>query len=125
MEPTQTSTRIAAILIETSRPEELAEFYRRGFDLTAPTYFGEDHLGFTLANTYLGFDRNLAAAQAPPRNISIWFYIQDIYAVFDRLLALGARERSAPNAEESPGEILATLYDPDGNVIGLISQSDN
>jgi predicted enzyme related to lactoylglutathione lyase len=110
--------RVEAILIQTTRPEELAEFYRAGLELGAPKQFGEDHLGFILPNLYLGFER--AARESERGPISVWFYTREIEATYRRLVELGARPKQAPTKEESPGETLATVFDPEGNVIGLI-----
>jgi len=121
MTHTLASIRIDAILIESPDPEALAEFYRVSFDLPAPKSEGDDHIGFSLSNTYLGFDRVQAVDGHAIRPASIWFGVEDVPAQFERLLAAGARAKMRPTTEESPGEVLATAYDPDGNLIGLIA----
>jgi predicted enzyme related to lactoylglutathione lyase len=115
------AVRLEAVLIETSRPEELADFYRRGFNLDPPKVFGENHLGFSIAGFYLGFDRVSPDAISVGSSISIWFRVPAMQPVFDRLVQMGAEIKSPPDEESSPGETLASLYDPDGNVIGLIA----
>jgi len=70
---------------------------------------------------HLGFDRVEDAARPAAGAVSIWFKVADIEAVFARLVRLGATVNYAPTKEESPGEVLAMVYDPDGNSIGLIS----
>jgi predicted enzyme related to lactoylglutathione lyase len=117
------SVRLDAILIETTRPEALANFYRDGFELEPPKYYNEGHLGINLSNTYLGFDRVEPESKYSTGPVSIWFNVTDIQSTFDRLVNLGATVKYAPTTEESPGEILAMLYDPDGNQIGLICQT--
>lgn len=120
MEGHNPAVSLDAILFASPHPETLAEFYQLAFELESPKWFGADHLGMNLANTYLGFDR--AQENSPASGtISIWFRVVDIQATFERLVRLGARVKYAPTEEESPGEILAMLYDPDGNCIGLIS----
>jgi predicted enzyme related to lactoylglutathione lyase len=121
MKPSQSSIRVEAILIETPDLQALAEFYRVAFDLPAPISEGDDHLGFRLANVYLGFDRIPSVGGYVVRPISIWFRVEDVPAQFERLLAAGARAIIAPSTEASPGEVLATAYDPEGNLIGLIA----
>lgn len=116
-------TRLAAVLIETPRPEELAEFYRQGFGFERPKYSGDDHLGLNLVNTYLGFDRVPEKKKARSGAVSLWFKVKDLPVIFDRLVSLGATVISPPSDQESPGEILALLADPDGNTIGLICQA--
>jgi len=110
-----------AVLIASKDPEALAKFYQRGFQLEQPKWTGKDHLGFSLGNTYLGFDRVSDNATNPGSTVSLWFGVSDIASIFERLVQLGARVKYAPTKEESPGEILAMLFDPDGNTIGLIA----
>lgn len=110
--------RMDAVLIESANPEALAEFYRQGFELPPPRYFNKDHLGFSLRSIYLGFERVSLASDRSPGRLSIWFAVPNVEAVYRRLLDLGAKESSPPKLEG--GEILATVLDPDGNVVGLI-----
>jgi predicted enzyme related to lactoylglutathione lyase len=112
---------LEAVLIETTRPETLAEFYRQAFNLSEPTFDGEDHLGMDLGNTYLGFDRVSPQEQRASGPVQLWFRVNDVQPLFIRLLALGATVRYEPTSRKSPGELLAMLYDPDGNMIGLVS----
>lgn len=111
--------RVDAILFETTRPLEMARFYRDAFGCSEPRWFGESHVGVRAANTYLGFDRVDEPAVGRART-SIWFRVSDVPALFEHLKTLGARVKTAPEWESSPGETLARLYDPDGNEIGLI-----
>ena len=123
MESRLSASRLDAVLITSLDPETLAEFYQHGFELEPPKWHGEDHLGLNLSNTYLGFDRVKETAPSSSGSISIWFKVQDIEATFARLVRLGAKVKYAPTKEESPGEILAMVYDPDGNSVGLISKA--
>ena len=115
------TTRLDAVLFASPDRAALAGFYQQGFELEAPRWHGEDHLGLNLSNTYLGFDRIKEPALTSSSSVSIWFKVSDIEATFTRLVRLGAKIKYAPTKEESPGEILAMVYDPDGDVIGLIS----
>lgn len=112
---------LEAVLIESTDPEKLASFYQKGFELEPPKYSGPDHLGVNLANTYLGFERLKRPVQSSSGLVSIWFKVIDIVGTYERLIRLGATVKYAPTKEESPGEILAMVYDPDGNSVGLIS----
>lgn len=111
--------RVDAILFETARPLELARFYRDAFGCSEPRWFGDSHVGIRAANTYLGFDRVEEPALGRPR-ASVWFRVGDVPAACEHLKALGARVKSEPEWETSPGETLARLWDPDGNEIGLV-----
>jgi predicted enzyme related to lactoylglutathione lyase len=121
MEPRPPASRLDAVLLASPNPEALAAFYQHGFELEPPKWHGEDHLGLNLSNTYLGFDRMKEPAPTSSGSISIRFKVLDIEATFTRLVRLGAKVKYAPTKEESPGEILAMVYDPDGNSVGLIS----
>ena len=121
MEQRLPPSRLDAVLFASPNPEALAEFYQQGFELEPPKWHGKDHLGLDLSNTYLGFDRMKETAPTSSGAVSIWFKVQDIEATFARLVRLGTKVKYAPTKEESPGEILAMVYDPDGNSVGLIS----
>lgn len=115
--------RLDAVLFASPHPEALAAFYQHGFGLEPPTRQGPDHLGFALSNTYLGFDRVAETATVSKGSVSIWFKVADIEASFSGLVRLGAKVKQAPTKDASPGELLALLFDPDGNMIGLICPS--
>ena len=114
-------TRIEAVLIRSAKPEPLAEFYREGLDLPAPTTHGDDHLGMKLPGGYLGFDRVPEAGPGPGRT-TVWFGVADARAAYRRLLDLGATAEEQPF--EGGGEVLAMVRDPEGNLVGLIEQVD-
>jgi predicted enzyme related to lactoylglutathione lyase len=121
MDPEKRSaTRLDAVLIQTHQPELLAAFYQKSLGLDPPRLYSEDHLGMHLANTYLGFDRVKESAPNQQHPVSLWFQVADINHIYNKMLALGASPGYPPTKEESPGEILALCYDPDGNTVGLI-----
>ena len=71
---------------------------------------------------YLGFDRVDRDAWKTPGPVSLWVRVRDIRAVYDRLLELGARPKFPP--QEKPwGDVLAAVFDPDGNLLGLSASS--
>jgi predicted enzyme related to lactoylglutathione lyase len=111
------SITISAVLIETTRLEELAEFYKAGFDLDSPDPEDEEQVGFQMGEVYFGLER-VEETSVPSKAMSLWFTVEDTQAVYDRLLSLGAASKSEP--EEVDGEIIASVFDPDGNVIGLL-----
>lgn len=117
----KTSVRLDAVLLQSTRPEKLAEFYRRAFGLGPVRSHGPDHLGLALANTYLGFDR-VAKAPAAPGRATIWIRVPDVDRAYAKLVSLGARGVTPPDRECSPGEVLAWLKDPEGNAIGVLGE---
>jgi predicted enzyme related to lactoylglutathione lyase len=109
---------IEALLIETTRVHELAEFYRSGFELPAPDTVAPDQVGFQIGDVYFGLEQ-VDDATVPSGTMSLWFKVEDARAVYDRLLTLGAKTKDAP--EDVEDEVIASVFDPDGNVIGLLS----
>lgn len=104
-------------IVRTPNLEALARFYGQGLGLGEPEAEGEDHLGYPLANAYLGFDL-VPSEVEPGEAVSLWFDVEDIQATFEAFLALGARVRYPPTRHPW-GAVLASMYDPDGNLFGL------
>lgn len=111
---------IQAISIATNRLEDLLEFYQMGFDLGKPNWKGKDHAGFMLNNIYFGFDRIKEKVKPGPGGPVIWFRVPNVEAAFTRLISLGAHARTVPEDSREVGETIAVVYDPDGNMVGLI-----
>jgi len=109
--------KLEAILLHSERFVELADFYRRAMDLPEPTAYGESHVGFPALSPYLGFDNDSYGG------ISIWLKVDNIDAAMSKFVSLGATELTPPNDQESPGEVIARLRDPAGNVLGLIADA--
>lgn len=102
---------------------EMADFYGRGFDLGDPGATGGDHLGFHLPNLYFGFDL-VDEVPEPSGVVSLWFEVEDLEATFSRFKQLQARINYPPT-KKPWGAILASLYDPDGNLFGISQRGTN
>jgi predicted enzyme related to lactoylglutathione lyase len=111
--------RVEAVLIETTRLAELRDFYRRGFDLGEPATAEDDQVGFQIGDVYFGLEAVEERPEAS-RSMSLWLKIDDARAAYARLMELGATTKDEP--AEVDDELIASVYDPDGNVIGLISE---
>jgi catechol 2,3-dioxygenase-like lactoylglutathione lyase family enzyme len=111
------------VIVQTSRMEKMADFYRRGLGLKEPAATGGDHLGFPLPNAYFGFDQ-VPKTPAASGVISLWFEVENINEIFSRFQELGA-EVKYPPSEKPWGAVLAALYDPEGNVFGLTQRGTN
>ena len=114
--------RMDAVLLQSPKPERLAEFYRRGFGLGRVGRHGPDHMGIALENTYLGFDR-VPKAPSPPGRATLWFRVTHVDRAYAKLVSLGAKGVTPPDRTCSPGEVLAWLRDPEGNAIGLLCEA--
>ena len=118
MKGNRTKSTLDTVIIGTTRMRELAEFYKLGLELQEPKPQGDNHLGFQLPEIYLGFDKMNENRFTHPGAISLWFKVDNIEETFERLKALGA-EVKYPPTKKPWGDVLAALFDPDGNIIGL------
>jgi predicted enzyme related to lactoylglutathione lyase len=107
------------VIIVTTRMEELVEFYRNGLDLGQPQQYGDDHTGFQLSTVYIGFDQ--VEHSVSPGPVSLWFAVDDLEAVFEQFVKNGAKVKFPP-VKKPWGDILAAVFDPDQNVVGLVQR---
>jgi len=119
-QPVNLRASLDTVIIFTTRMEEMAAFYQEGLDI-GPYEISPNHLGCRVGPIYFGFDQVEDAKQGDS-NVTLWFEVDDIQGAFDRLLAMGARERYPPSRKPW-GATLAAVYDPDGNMIGLSQRS--
>jgi uncharacterized glyoxalase superfamily protein PhnB len=117
-----TSAAIDTAIVFTTRMQELADFYRKGLELSEPNH-SPGHLGFQVGAVYLGFDQ-VDGGWASPAAVTLWFRVDDVQAAFDRFIALGARVNYAP-VTKPWGDVLASVFDLDGNLIGLSQRKAN
>lgn len=115
---------VGAILIRARDPGALERFYAEGLGFPPARPEG-GILGIRAANLFLGFEP-LAGdeAGAAPRT-TVWFDVPDARAAFARLVAAGGEPRMEPDPECSPGETLAVVADPEGNLVGLIGPGED
>ena len=118
MSENRTNVKLDTVIICTTRMKELAEFYKLGLQLQEPKAHETNHLGFQLQNNYLGFDKVDKEQNNQTGAISLWFRVDNIKETFNRFKELGARVKYSPTVKPW-GELLAALYDPDGNTFGL------
>jgi predicted enzyme related to lactoylglutathione lyase len=118
MEEKRTNTSFDTVIICTTKMRELAEFYRLGLQLQKPKSQGDNHLGFQLPEIYLGFDKVDTDRFIHPGAISLWFRVDNIEETFERFKELGV-EVKYPPTKKPWGDVLAAVFDPDGNIIGL------
>jgi uncharacterized glyoxalase superfamily protein PhnB len=114
---TEQAARLETVIVFTERMEEMASFYQEAFQLglfeSSPS-----HLGQQVGHVYLGFDQVEGVGAGSEAGMTLWFTVNDLQATFDRLVSMGARVRYRPT-EKPWGARLASVYDPDGNVLGL------
>ena len=118
MEDNKTNATLDTVIICTTKMGELAEFYKIGLQLQEPRPQGDNHLGFQLPEIYLGFDKVGEDRFIHPGAISLWFRVDNIEEAFQKFKDIGAKVKYPPT-KKPWGDILAAIFDPDGNIIGL------
>lgn len=113
----QQGTCLETVIIFTERMEELAVFYQEALEI-GPYERSPDHMGCRVGPVYFGFDQFKDAESSPGSGATLWFTVDDIEDTFNRLVKMGARVRYPPT-EKPWGALLAAVYDPDGNMLGL------
>jgi predicted enzyme related to lactoylglutathione lyase len=83
-------------------------------------YFDQPfYVGYNVGGYELGLDPDSSSTPAGSQGSVAYWGVADAQAAFERLLSLGARERSAVQ-EVGEGIRVATVLDPFDNVFGLI-----
>jgi predicted enzyme related to lactoylglutathione lyase len=94
------------------------EWYSSVLDLQP--YFDQPfYVGFNVGGYELGLDPDASSTPGGDKGSIAYWGVSDAQAAFDRLLSLGATERSAPQ-DVGEGIRVATVIDPFGNVLGII-----
>ncbi len=100
------------------RLDEAKQWYQSAFG-TDP-YFDEPfYVGFNIGGYELGLLPEQEPVTQKTDNVMSYWGVEDIQAVFDRLIELGASKHKAPT--NVGGELMvASVRDPWQNVIGII-----
>jgi predicted enzyme related to lactoylglutathione lyase len=123
-----TEARLAFVALMTSDVEAAARFYRdvvgvpleeaytEAPEAPDPDWLGGAHREYSWREgAYLHFALFPTAAGEPPSSARIGFFVEDVDAVRERALAVGAPVVAEARAE--PWGRTAALADPDGNVV--------
>lgn len=83
-------------------------------------YFDQPfYVGYNVAGFELGLDPDASSTPGGKLGAVIYWGVDDAQVAFDRLISLGAVARSAIQ-EVGDGICVATVYDPFGNIFGII-----
>ena len=97
---------------------EAKTWYAKAFE-TEP-YFDEPfYVGFNIAGYELGLLPEEKEYKERTDNVVMYWGVENVQQVYDRLLSLGATSHEEPHSVGEP-LIVASVKDPWGNVIGLI-----
>ena len=114
--------RLSGVMIGSEDPARLAEFYTAV--LGEPGFRDDTWYGWSdKADLMLGAHSEVKGKSANPERIILGVEADDVAASFQMLVALGAKVIAEPyQPEGAPGEVwLATVTDPDGNYVQLMS----
>ncbi|HPE56357.1 MAG TPA: VOC family protein [Bacteroidales bacterium] len=97
---------------------EAKTWYTKAFE-TEP-YFDEPfYVGFNIGGYELGLLPEEKEYKERTDNVVMYWGVEEVQPVYDRLLAIGATAHEEPHSVGGP-LIVASVKDPWGNVIGLI-----
>ena len=85
----------------------------------APYFDQPFYVGFSVGGYELGLDPDSSSTPADPGGVIVYWGVSDASAALERLLSLGAAERTAVQ-DVGEGIRVATVLDPFGNVLGII-----
>jgi predicted enzyme related to lactoylglutathione lyase len=85
----------------------------------APYFDQPFYVGFNVGGYELGLDPDASSTPGGKAGVVVYWGVADAKAEFQRLVSLGAVERSAPQ-EVGEGIKVATVFDPFGNIFGII-----
>ena len=118
MSGTDRDVRLSTAIVFTTNGDAMTRFYAEALALGPPDSTMPGHVGWDLGSVYVGLDIVKEHPGAPPSAVTLWFEVPDLTAAFDHAVTHGARPRMRP--EHKPwGGFLASVLDPDGNVVGL------
>ena len=113
---------IRTVMIFSRGMRELVRWYGEVLGLGDFQEYGEGHMGLRVGNTYLGIDQVDDWPQGSAGGVSARFDVPDLDATFERHVALGTEVRYAP-ATKPWGDRLASVYDPDRHLVGLVQRA--
>ena len=117
---------ICGVILASSNPQKLAEFYGSVFDVTfeLEVHGGLiEHYGIDIGEIHLGIHppENLGKSEVGNSSISIAYNVDSLSGVLQRLSELSAVEITAPH-DEGFG-MVASYQDPEGNQFEVVELS--
>ena len=115
---------VAGVIIWTDRLEEMSDFYRNDLGLE-PHSVRPDFVAFRWGDMRLsiGAHDHVRGSAKDPYRIMINLSVGDIHTFYEESLGRGVRFVRPPEQEHWGGYV-ATLEDPDGNLLQLLQLRD-
>lgn len=112
-----------SVMIGTSRPKVLIEFYNKVFGVK-PDMGEEEWAGWKIGNTFfnIGAHSEVSGTSKEPQRIIVNFEVKNIKEEFERIKKTGAVVvKELYEMEGMDGMWIATFSDPDGNYFQLMT----
>lgn len=112
-----------SIMIGTSKPKELSEFYKKIFD-KEPDMTDGDWSGWQIGSCFfnIGEHSEVKDSAKEPQRIILNFETSDVKEEFERIKNCGATVIKEPYEMSAQGGLwIATFADPDGNYFQLMT----
>ena len=113
-----------SLMVGTSQPKVLAEFYEKIFGKPADMAEGGEWYGWTVGKTFfaVGMHTQVSGSAKEPARIMFNLETKEIKEESERIKALGAKViKELYEMEGMKGMWIATFADPDGNYFQLMS----
>ena len=117
-----TNAAIDTVIVFADDVARLSSFYIAALRVDDEIVEEDGHVGFELGDLYLGFDQS-DGSHRHPGAVTFWLRVDDLDATFKRCLDLGATPVIEP-VERPWGDRLASVTDPEGNVVGFSQRRD-
>jgi len=113
-----------SIMIGTSQPKVLADFYEKILGRSADMVEGDWH-GWSIGNCFLsiGAHSEVKGKAKEPQRVIFNFETKEVKEEFEKMKKAGATVVKEPY--EMGGSWIATLADPDGNYFQLMTPWEN
>lgn len=110
---------LRTVIYKVPNLKQATEWYSKAFEATP--YFEEPfYVGFSIEGYELGLlPEEVNEGQLRASNVLAYWGVMSMEKEFARLLALGATVHESPT-DVGDGIVTASVFDPYGNVIGLI-----
>lgn len=117
----------SSILVFSTDPKKLADFYKRIFQRD-PDWSEGGYYGFAAGKGFITFGPHdkVHGKNSNPERIMFNLETKDVKGEFDRIRKLGATVVAEPyNPMEEPKMLIATFADPDNNYFQLVTPWEN